>query len=206
MELELCIARLALFILCTYDEKAVLFFLVKYLVLLIFSITMVIQYIKYLPYYDDSISILNGFLSFFLLWIMINSLLTYILPITGHFIVLGIGIIPIYLLVVNVRSKLIDQLLMTAPDKITTELEAIIQCYAIFALTSKKLSPEEDIKLVGLVNVHVKDSEVKTKGSAVDSLSKPGELYDPVLNKHVEDGNMEQLHKNPVFLKHFGKQ
>lgn len=154
---------------------------------------------KFIPFFDEFISTLYGFLGFLHCWVMINSLVTYIVPLTGNFVIVLVGVIPVYFVVSNLRSRRIDLILLKQPDKTSSELEAIIQCHAVYSLVSSKITPEQEIRLTGLVNIHQKECQNLAKCP----LHNPQELFDPCLDKFVED--TENLHKNQVFLKHFTK-
>ena len=172
----------------------------KYFITIGASICFAYQYMKYLPYFDDTISLLFGYLCFLLTWIVANSLLVFIIPLHGHFIVLLAGAIPMFFFVKNLRENIIEDLLLKLPDQTNTELEAITQCFAVYSLTKTSKDKEREIKLIGLVNWQIKDGK---KGYL--SLSDPLELYDPCIDKHVKDFDTKNLHRNPVFLKHFTK-
>ena len=164
------------------------------------SILFIYQYVKYLPYFDEFISTLYGFLCFMHAWVLANSLLTYIVTLTGHFVIFLVGIIPVYIVVKNLRTRRIEIILLTQPDRTSSELESIIQCHAVYSLTTSKITAQQEIRLTGLVNLHQKECQNKKC-----PLYAAKELYDPCLDKFVDDGDIENLHKNQVFLKHFTK-
>lgn len=198
--IELISFRTVIFVLSTFDSNLVGFFLIKYFLTIGVSIFLSYQYMKYLPFYNETVSIIFGFLCYLLTWLVANSVLVFLIPLSGHFIVLIVGIIPIYLLVKSMRSRIIDELLMKQADQTITELESITQCFAVYSLIKTKNDPEEEIKLIGLVNLYLKDGK-RTKASLLDTL----EFYDPCIDKHVKEGDSMNLHRNPVFLKHFAK-
>ena len=198
--LELIFYKTGVFILCSFDESFFGVFIIKYALMICFSLIMIYQYIKYIPYFDEFVSTLFGYFWFLHIWTIAISIMTYIIDLTGHYIMFLTVIIPLYLVVRNIRKKLIDNALLERPDKITLEREALMQCYAVNSLTTSKITSEEEIRLIGLVNLHQK--ECKNKDCA---LYYPNELYDPCSGKFVNDGDVENLHKNQVFLKHFTK-
>jgi len=93
-----------------------------------------------------------------------------------------------------------DRILMKPPDKVSSELEAMKLCSAVNSLTTSKLSSEQEIRLIGIVNLHQKECKDSTC-----PLSDSKDLYDPSQEKFVGDGDTENLHKNQVFLKLFTK-
>jgi len=192
--------RTILFALAVFDHDLLGIFFIKYALTVGVAIFFPYQYVKYMQYFDSTISEVFGFMCFLFSWIMINSLLTYVIPLTGHFIVIMIGIIPIYMLVVNMRWRFLDELVLKSPEKMTTELEAIAQCYAIYHLTKTDTTPEQEIKLIGLINLHLKECQ-----KPECPLTNPFDLYDPFTDKHVGNIPTSELHKNQVFLKHFCK-
>ncbi len=200
LPLELLCYRTIVFITTTYENTYSTIFILKYIIMIGASVLFIYQYVKYLPYFDEFISTLYGFLCFLHAWVIAVSLITFIISLTGHFIIFLIGVIPVYIVVQNLRTRRIEMILLTQPDKTASELEAIIQCHAVYSLTTSKITPEQEIRLTGLVNLHQKECQNKRC-----PLYTPKELYDPCLDKFVEDGDIENLHKNQVFLKHFTK-
>jgi hypothetical protein len=190
--------RTAVFLLCSFETDYFPIFLIKYLVMGAASILFIYQYVKYLPYYDEFVSTLYGFLSFLHAWLIVVSLLTFIMSLTGHFVIFLVGVIPIYVVVMNLRTRRIEVILMKPPKTAASELEAILQCLAVYSLTTSKISPEQEIRLTGLVNLYLKETTDKN-----DPLLRPEELYDPCLDKFVDPPEVENLHKSQVFLKHF---
>lgn len=200
LQLELIIYRTFIFVLACLEDEYFGVFIVKYIVMIAASIMFIYQYIKYLPYFDEFISTLYGYFCFLHAWALAVSLLTFIISLTGHFIIFIVGVIPVYFVVQNIRTRRIELILLKPPDRTGSELEAIIQCHAVFSLTTSKITAEQEIRLTGLVNLHQKECQNKKC-----PLYSPKELYDPCLDKFVDDGDIESLHKNQVFLKHFTK-
>ena len=200
ISLELIAYRTILFIVAGFDESMLGVFLIQCFITILSALIFVYQYVKYMPYFDNYVSITFGFLCFLLVWVVVNFALTYVIPLTGHFIVLLIGIIPVFLLVKNMRARFLEELLLKAPEKVATELEAITQCYAVYTLTMAHSDPEQEIRLIGLINVHLKECQ-----KPECPLTSPGDLYDPCTDKHVNSGDTVNLHNNPIFLKHYAK-
>ncbi|MDR3549636.1 MAG: hypothetical protein P4M11_15430 [Candidatus Pacebacteria bacterium] len=189
-----------MFILDPFDEDMSGLLLIEVFLTALAAVMIAYQYVKYMPYFDTYISVTFGFLSFLFVWIMINLALTYVIPLTGHFVVILIGVVPVFLLVNNMRGRFLEDLLLKPPEKMATELEAITQCYAVYILTMSHSDPEDEIRLIGLINVHLKECQ-----KPECPLTNPVELYDPCTDKHVSDGDVVNLHKNTVFLKHYAK-
>ncbi len=158
------------------------------------------QYVKYVPYYDEFSSRLFGFECFFLAWIVCNALASYVLPIWGHFVVIFVGIIPVALLTAHVHQSLVDGILLMSPEKTTSELRAILQCYTIYGMTANKISPEKESTLIGLLALHKRECT-----DADCLLSTPDDLYDPKTNRYAKAKSGDDLFKNSVYLKHFSK-
>ena len=91
-------------------------------------------------------------------------------------------------------------LIVTPPDEITSELSAVMQCYAINSLVSSKISSEQEILLTGIIYLHEK--ECVDKNCPINCLE---DLYDPLTNRSANEENLKDLHKNQVYLKHFSK-
>lgn len=172
----------------------------KFLLILAGSVIFCIQYVKYLPYYDNFASVMFGFCCFFMAWVGSNAILTFIITLSGHFVVIVFGIIPIYILTKNIKLYLLENIIQTHPDKTSSEVEAVLQCYSVYALTTEATDPVQEANLIALVALHKKE--------CVDPecpLSKPNDLYDSATGKHVKDNDTENLHKNKTYLKHFTK-
>jgi hypothetical protein len=175
-------------------------FLIIYSLSIVGGVLFSFQYVKYLPYFDETISIVFGFLCFLLVWIQANSLLIFVVPVTGHFLAILVGVVPIYILAVYVRQHLVSCLLLKQPDKIESELEAIIQAYAIYAMSKPTSSEEAKHQIAGLIEMHLQECH-----KPECPLHDPAKLYDPCVNQHVEEVDTATLHTNRVFLKHFVK-
>lgn len=199
-QLELACYRTIIFILVCFENDYFAVFLIKYLIIIFTSVLLAYQYLKYLPYYDDFISILFGYLIFLQVWILANSLLTFAGSLTGNFMIVLVGLVPAYLTVKRIRTRILEIILLKPPDKTSTELEAIIQSHAVYSLITSKITTEQEIRLIGLVNLHQNNCQNQDC-----PLHRAQELFDPCLDKFIDEESLEKLHKNQIFLKHFTK-
>jgi hypothetical protein len=192
-------------VLSNFEREMAGFFIVKFFLLVVFSVLFCYQYLKYIPYYYGEISVFFGFCCYFLGWLVANASLTFVIPLSGHFVIIILGIVPVYLLVCHLRLNVLVSVLLLRPDATRDGLQATLQCYAVQALTMKVLDPDDEAEgeamLIGLVTSH----RVECKNPACP-LHSPENLYDPCIGKQVRDGDTERLYKNPVFLKHFTKK
>ncbi len=200
IDVELMVFRTVLLISCSFDGNMFGMFLLKLFISIVGGAFLAYQYVRYLPYFDEGVSIMFGFLCFLYAWMVANALLTYVIPLTGHYVVIMVGVIPVYILAKNYRTRSIEEVLLKPPDKTVSELESIIQCYAIYSLINLSIQQQPDLRLVGLVSLHLKDCQ-----KPECPLTHPSNLYDPALDRHVRNEGTENLHKNVVFLKHFAK-
>eukprot|EP00826_Nyctotherus_ovalis_P065485 TRINITY_DN9629_c0_g6_i1.p1 TRINITY_DN9629_c0_g6~~TRINITY_DN9629_c0_g6_i1.p1 ORF type:complete len:325 (-),score=54.00 TRINITY_DN9629_c0_g6_i1:505-1479(-) len=198
--LGMILYRTFVFAMGTFEEKYFGVFIVKYVVMIMMSALFIWQYIKYFPYFDSYMSVLYGYCLFMHAWVIIVSLMTYIVPFSGHLVMFLTGVLPAFLVVFNIRSRLIYELTVTLPDQINSELAAIMQCYSINMLISSKIPPNQEIVLTGMIYFHEK--ECKDKDCPIHLLN---ELYDASMGKLASDENTENLRKNQVYLKHYVK-
>ena len=197
---ELFVFRTLITILSVFDSDTSGLFAIRLALASVFSALLCYQYIRYVPYYDEFASKLFGFECFFLAWIVANTLASYVLAIWGHFVVILLGILPVYLLTTHVYRHRIDSIIQMSPEKPTSELSAVLQCYAIYGLTANSLSPEKEAALIGLLALHKRECS-----NHECPLSSPDDLYDPKMNRYAKVNSGDDLFKNVVYLKHFAK-
>ena len=200
LQMEGMFYRFFIFISLHFENEHLILFIAKYAVMIIFSIILIYQYLKTLPYFDNYTSNLYGYYIFMHAWTLLVSTLTFWVPFEGHFIMLVTGILPTYIMVTHIKTKLMERLIFENPEKIPNELEARMQCCVINFLISSKIDDQQRIILIGLINFIMKECE----GNKV--LYNLESLYDPSTNKLASEHNTESLHKNPVYLKHFVKR
>lgn len=87
------------------------------------------QYYKQIPYYNRFVSLFCGSLIFIYFWVSINALLMKLLVVNGHLVIIFIGIPFITLLVINLREKRIEGLMMTNIDKLKIDIDSLIQVH-----------------------------------------------------------------------------
>ena len=63
---------------------------------------------------------------FIYFWVSINALLMKLLVVNGHLVIIFIGIPFITLLVINLRDKRIEGLMMTNIDKLKIDIDSLI--------------------------------------------------------------------------------
>jgi hypothetical protein len=165
------------------------------------SIVFLYNHIVRLNFFNQTVAIFYGLYCFFLVWVTLNSLIAYILSKNSDFVIIIIGIIPLYFLANNSYKAKLDSILLVPFEKITTENEVIFRCYSILnKVKTAPYNPEEEQKLIGLINNHFctcQDQECH--------LRKPANLYDPCTHMYVGKLEPSQFHKSKIFLKHFCK-
>eukprot|EP00826_Nyctotherus_ovalis_P040318 TRINITY_DN3965_c0_g1_i3.p1 TRINITY_DN3965_c0_g1~~TRINITY_DN3965_c0_g1_i3.p1 ORF type:complete len:487 (-),score=83.17 TRINITY_DN3965_c0_g1_i3:234-1694(-) len=181
-----------------YDYAAV--FWLKYAVMFALSAFFVVQYFKYLPYYDYFVSLLFGYFCSLQLWVLFCSLLTFVMEINGHFVIMLVGAIPAFIAVKYVRDKRFDSIFFRQAENTGSELEALIRCHAVAELTLSKISFREEVQLAGLVTLHLR--ECKSKECPLHSLKS---LYDPCVDAFASDLDQTNLCRNLIFKKYFAK-
>jgi hypothetical protein len=84
------------------------------------------QYYKQVPFYNTFISVLCGTTIFSYLWISINALLMKFLGVSGHIVIIFVGIPLLWILAKSLRDYRIESLIKTTVDKLGTDIEAMI--------------------------------------------------------------------------------
>ena len=132
---------------------------------------------------------------------MVNFFCSYILRMEGHFIIIGVGILPIFFLVKYIYTTRMEYILLMPIEKIKTEDDALFRCYSILDMVRNfRKDPEVELKLVGLISNHF-----RTCKSITCPLNNSEELYDSSQGLYVGKVEHPRLHDNTVFLKHFCK-
>ena len=84
------------------------------------------QYYKQVPYYNSFISVLCGTTIFTYFWISINALLMKFLGVSGHIIIIIVGIPLIWFFVKSLRDYRIESLIKTPVEKLASDIDAVI--------------------------------------------------------------------------------
>jgi len=173
----------------------------KYFLTIIISIVLLYNHIFRFNFFNQTVATFYGFHCFFFAWIIVNSLIAFILSKNGDLVIISIGIIPLYILAKNTYKARLDYVLLTPFEKISTENEIIFRCYSILnKIKYAPYNPEEEQKLIGLINNHL-----RTCQDQECLLKKPANLYDPCSRLYVGKLDSSQFHKSKIFLKHFCK-
>jgi hypothetical protein len=100
-------------------------------------------------------------------WIAINCLLTKLLTVSGHVIIILLGVPFIVNIVIYLRKQRIESLMDNTMDKINNDVDALIQINMIKDLslmrTTAKSSMsalggvESDMKIKGIINLHFEE-------------------------------------------------
>lgn len=90
------------------------------------GITMSYQYFVYIPYYNQFVSVFFGSIINVYTWIALNCLITKIITVSGHVIIILLGIPLIVNIVVYLRKKRIEFLMDNTMDKINNDVDALI--------------------------------------------------------------------------------
>jgi hypothetical protein len=114
------------------------------------------QYYKQIPYYNTFISILTGCTIFSYLWISINALLMKFLGISGHIVIIIVGIPLLWYLVKSLREYRIETLIKTGVDKLATDIDALLQLNKMTDFSiGTQIDLQEKMTMIGIINVHV---------------------------------------------------
>jgi hypothetical protein len=84
------------------------------------------QYFIFIPYYNQFVSIFFGSIINIYTWITFNCLLTKILTVSGHVIIILIGVPIIINIVIYLRKQRIEFLMDNTMDKINNDIDALI--------------------------------------------------------------------------------
>ena len=82
-----------------------------------------------MPYYNRFVSIFVGSVIFSFFWIALNALLMKFLDVSGHIIIIIVGIPMIAILVRSLRENRIESLMKTNIEKLGTDIDALIQVH-----------------------------------------------------------------------------
>ena len=141
--------------------------------------TLSYQYFIYIPYYNQVISIFFGSIINIYTWIAINCFLTNVLTVDGNIIIILLGLPFIIYCVVYFRQKRIEFLMDNTIDKITNDVDALIQINMLKDLSIGRTggeglgTVESELKIKGIINLHFE--ECKTNQCICKNLE---ELYD----------------------------
>lgn len=200
LRIEMIFYRTFVFAMTAFEYDYAAVFWLKYVVMFLASVLFVAQYFKYLPYYDYFISLLFGYFCSLQLWVLFCSLLTFITEINGHFVIMLVGAIPVFIAVKYVRDKRFDSIFFRQAENMGSELETLIRCNAVVALTLSKVSFRQEVQLAGLATLHLR--ECKNKECPLHSLAS---LYDPCADAFASDSDQGNPCRNQIFKKHFAK-
>ena len=95
------------------------------------GLTLSYFFISFVSFFDKIVGLLWGTLSFILAWISIIALLMILINISGHIILILIGIPLCAVLVRNERESKLDHYLMKPWEKLITDLDALQQIYVL---------------------------------------------------------------------------
>lgn len=85
------------------------------------------QYFKYLPYYNSSVSYIFGSMLGIYFWVSINALIMEFWTVSGHITVILIGL-PIVVTVMRyLRNQKIEWLMSTTLDKFQKDIDCLNQ-------------------------------------------------------------------------------
>jgi len=123
-----------------------------------------------------------------------------ILSIYGHVVIICIGLPVIAGVVYNLRSRRVKRLILNNPDKLGSDIDALMQIIAIEEIIENALSTKvDDIWLIGIINTHI----VECQDNMCYCKNESG-LYDPSTKTFI-DSSIKN-HRNIIFLKYFIKQ
>ncbi len=90
------------------------------------SVYFLFQYFKYLPYYNTGVARTFGAMLGIYFWICLNAVLMEIYKMSGHIIVIALGIPPVVLVVWRLREQKILWLMTTTSfEKFTMDIECL---------------------------------------------------------------------------------
>jgi hypothetical protein len=116
------------------------------------------QYYKQIPYYNTFISILVGSTIFVYLWISINALLMKFLGVSGHIVIIIVGIPLIVYLVKFLREYRIEMLIKTNMEKLGTDIDALLQVNKMTDFTKGvNNDQQEKMTMIGIINLHISE-------------------------------------------------
>jgi hypothetical protein len=147
---------------------------------LLTGLFLVYRYFLWVPYYNRFVSIFFGTVVCTYLWITINAVIMKFTIVSGHIIIILLGIPFIWLLVMDLREKRIENLMTSSIEKINSDSDALIQITAIKDLTINKLGSKvvsedvsKEMQAKGIINLHFE--ECKNEYCICKNLE---ELYD----------------------------
>jgi dolichyl-phosphate-mannose--protein O-mannosyl transferase len=125
------------------------------------------QYFIFIPYYNQFVSIFFGSIINIYTWITFNCLLTKILTVSGHVIIILIGVPIIINIVIYLRKQRIEFLMDNTMDKINNDIDALIQINMIKDLSISRNTNgagsdalggiESEMKIKGILNLHFEE-------------------------------------------------
>ena len=168
---------------------------------LIFSISFLRLYLKYLPYYHSAFSVLFGTGIFSYFWFSVNLLLTQILDnYSRETIIIIIGILISYPLVRYIREEKISSILFDNKyDKIKKEWDIDIYVNKLTELiTNSSHSDVEESILVGFIAQHRQecssvqcplnhDQDLYLANTGTISTRQKSNIRDPIVSYHLVD-------------------
>ena len=83
------------------------------------------QYFKFIPYYNNFVSIFFGSLIAIYFWVSTNALLSQFYDIEGNIFVILIGVPIVVLLTKNLREYKLDKLMMTSAEKLNSDIDSL---------------------------------------------------------------------------------
>ncbi|CDW90925.1 pas pac domain protein [Stylonychia lemnae] len=162
------------------------------------------QYFKFLPYYNNFVSIFFGSMVGIYTWITINGILTQFYDVQGHIVIIFIGIPIICALIKRIRETRIESLMMSTTEKMQSDIDSLNQICLIQTWLNdggKHSDLDKEMKVKGLINLHIAECTID------DCVCKNlDELYDIQNDQYLNTMNSEDMHSNQVFVNHFNKQ
>ena len=173
------------------------------------GVTMSYQYFVYIPYYNQFVSIFFGSIINIYTWIAINCLLTKIITVSGHVIIILLGVPLIINIVIYLRKQRIEFLMDNTMDKINNDVDALIQINMIKDLSIMRTTAksgmsalggvESEMKIKGIINLHFE--ECKQDQCICKNLE---ELYDTGAHQYLTP--TQELHNEAIFINHYNKK
>ena len=90
------------------------------------------QYFKFIPYYNNFVSIFFGSLTGIYFWVSVNALISQFYQIDGNILIILLGVPIVVLLTKYLRDYKLDKLMMTEADKLESDIDSLNQITTIY--------------------------------------------------------------------------
>lgn len=118
------------------------------------------QYYKHLPYYNSFISTLCGCAVFSYFWISVNALLMKFLGVSGHIVIIAVGIPLLWYFVRSLREYRVEVLIKTGIEKIGSDVDALLQVNRMTDFSKgTQVDMQEKMTMIGIINVHIAECQ-----------------------------------------------